>query len=237
MLPTMIASAEEVTWNRFYNFSMANSILILAWATFYASGINEHDLVITAAICVLGVCSSVLWAGLGLRGRQYVDLYVVIGRQIESRTIDTECSKNGPERGPWPAVDGTVHSRLFHNITTTRDEHGPLFPKLSSWVSDRRPGWFSGSRFILVAAPLGFAVLYFVIFGATIWAAAVNEKVSWLLAGIGLFVLLISLVGLSSMLETPARFAAPATQPDLRLQAVEARLERIEVSLRAGQQR
>ena len=36
-LVQMTISAETVSWNRFYNFLMFNTILVLAWATIWVS--------------------------------------------------------------------------------------------------------------------------------------------------------------------------------------------------------
>lgn len=80
----LVAHAESISWNRFHNFLIANSVLVLAWVTIYVS--NGSSLMLTCilvAICVLGVLSGIFWAALGYRGRKFVDGYIDLGTQIE----------------------------------------------------------------------------------------------------------------------------------------------------------
>ncbi|MBU0533344.1 MAG: hypothetical protein KJ887_00890 [Candidatus Omnitrophica bacterium] len=86
-LPALINGAESISWNRFNNFLLFNSILILAWATIYAN-INEeittnHSFLL-GGICILGLAISFIWCALGFRGRSNVDLFLKIGKAIES---------------------------------------------------------------------------------------------------------------------------------------------------------
>jgi len=127
--------AENTSWNRFYNFLMVNSILVLAWATLY----NPLDLtpqrdVVLTAICILGGVSCVFWAGLGYRGRQFVNLFVEIG-QLEPATPKPPATLDS-----WPGlfklIDYKIHSYSH------------------SWA---------GSYYILTFGPLVFMVLYAVL--------------------------------------------------------------------------
>jgi len=85
-----VANAEQVSWSRFNNFLMSNSIFILAWATLYtANPIPAHTRLILSTVCIVGVLSSVVWAGLGYRGRKNVNLFLGLGRQVE---LDSKCT-------------------------------------------------------------------------------------------------------------------------------------------------
>lgn len=88
-LVQLVIHAETISWNRFYNFLMANSILILAWATIYAP--QQHPAFATTVlvvISVLGLVSCVAAAALGVRGREYLSKYVDLGVCIEA---DEKC--------------------------------------------------------------------------------------------------------------------------------------------------
>jgi len=78
--------AESITWNRFYNFLMANSILVLAWATIFASSLSDRPgpKTVLAAICILGGASGVAWAGLAVRGRKFLFDFVGLAQAIET---------------------------------------------------------------------------------------------------------------------------------------------------------
>jgi hypothetical protein len=72
----MVIHAESISWNRFYNFLMGNSILVLAWATIYGS--QDRSIlssIVLSAICVFGASSGVAWAELGKRSRKHVEIH------------------------------------------------------------------------------------------------------------------------------------------------------------------
>ncbi|MFZ2640706.1 MAG: hypothetical protein WA117_06935 [Verrucomicrobiia bacterium] len=79
-----IIHAETISWNRFYNFLMFNTILVLAWATIYAQ-MNRPPMARTvmAVMCALGFFSGLFWWGLGLRGRDFLQHYRNLARQME----------------------------------------------------------------------------------------------------------------------------------------------------------
>lgn len=66
VLVQLVIYAESITWNRFYNFLMGNSILILAWATIFVSpcskGLGGKSVLV--AISLLGAASGVAWAAI-----------------------------------------------------------------------------------------------------------------------------------------------------------------------------
>lgn len=68
----LYADAEMVTWTRFNNFLVFNSILILTWATLWTAGPKGSGGVpggIFLAVGVLGIVSGLVWGALGHRGR------------------------------------------------------------------------------------------------------------------------------------------------------------------------
>lgn len=50
----LIIHAESITWNRFYNYLMGNSILVLAWTMVFASKVESVWVsFVMVLICVL----------------------------------------------------------------------------------------------------------------------------------------------------------------------------------------
>jgi len=76
-----IIHAESITWERFYSFLMASSILVLAWAALYKP--NSGPSLILFTISVFGSLMSLSWAALGYRGRRYHQLYVKLACRME----------------------------------------------------------------------------------------------------------------------------------------------------------
>lgn len=80
----LIIHAETTSWNRLYNFLMGNTILVLAWATIYASSHRSlvADLVLSA-ICIMGGVSGIAWSQLGVRSRRILNKYMKQASAIE----------------------------------------------------------------------------------------------------------------------------------------------------------
>lgn len=132
--------AENTSWNRFYNFLMGNSILVLAWATIYVSdseGLASN--IVLLAICILGLMSGPAWATLGKRARQSLTRYLELGKTLEENA----------DLFPTDLKDFRIFSRVLQ-------------------IRKDLPGGWSGSYYILQAAPWAFAVLYFVLFAASV---------------------------------------------------------------------
>ncbi len=84
-LVTFVTAAESISWNRFNNFLLFNSILILAWVTLYTQRSQpEQYAVLLSVLSALGFVSGYFWSGLGLRGRNNVSKFLSIGKNIES---------------------------------------------------------------------------------------------------------------------------------------------------------
>lgn len=76
--------AEANSWNRFYNFLMFNTILILAWSTIFSqSGRPAYARVVLVLFCVVGGVSGVTWSALGYRGREYLTYFLSEAAKFE----------------------------------------------------------------------------------------------------------------------------------------------------------
>lgn len=79
--------AEQISWNRFNNFLLGNSFLILAWAAIYDFKGDAYSGIITfvlITICVIGGFTGILFAFLGYRGREFLKEYKEMGAKIEA---------------------------------------------------------------------------------------------------------------------------------------------------------
>jgi len=138
-LVQMMIQSESISWNRFYNFLMGNSILILAWATIFISQKKSPwGNIVMVSICLLGAISSPFYAVLGKRGRDFLEHYV-------KQLIKIEDSQSN-----WPSDFDKL--KIF---------------KMNLELRDTLPGRIAGSYYILQAVPYGFSFLYFLMFLAS----------------------------------------------------------------------
>lgn len=145
-LVQLVIHAESITWNRFYNFLMANSILVLAWATVFASPGNDRigSRVVLAAICVLGGASGIAWAGLAVRGRRFLFAFVSLGQSMEADPVH------------WAATLPAVK---------------PL--SIAADLRDTQAFRWAGSLYLLVCGSLAFTLLYSVMLVVSVgWGLA-----------------------------------------------------------------
>ncbi len=125
-LVSFAQQAEANSWNRFYNFLMFSTILILAWSTIYSqSSRPKCASIVLALIAVVGGVSGVAWSGLGYRGRKYVTFFLEEGARIDGaaadgcrvcwRAIDTRQEFQFPFLGSFYVLIGTplVFSALY----------------------------------------------------------------------------------------------------------------------------
>jgi hypothetical protein len=82
-------------------------------------------------MCILGFIGSLIWAGLGYRGRAFLKAYVEIGSNIEA------------DGRIWP-----VCAKAYKPVTMTRI------------LRDSLPFRWAGSFYILTAFPLCVACIY-----------------------------------------------------------------------------
>ncbi len=124
-LASHITNAEQVSWNRFNNFLLFNSVLILGWFALNAAttAVEQQPLLLAVSSCI-GIISGLIWAGLGIRGRNNVHAILELGSRIEC-----------PDGNPPP------------------DAPLPPFSKLKA-LRDSQPFKFCGSRYVLAFGPL-----------------------------------------------------------------------------------
>ena len=133
-LVQMIIHAESVTWNRFYNFLMFNTILVLSWSTIWVSNCSpQGKTVVLATICIVGGVSGVFWSALGYRGRKFLSEYMGMAEKLEADPATWEKEIHG--------------CKLATRTTVLRDSL--CYP-------------WSGSKMILIYGPLAFTVIYVV---------------------------------------------------------------------------
>lgn len=132
-LVQMIIHAENITWNRFYNFLVFNTILVLSWATVWIANSPQSRTVVLVAICILGGLSGIFWGALGYRGRTFLNEYMKMAAEFEA------------DLAVWP-----------NNIERYRHATRALALRDSLSYS------WAGSRVLLISGPLSFTVLYVV---------------------------------------------------------------------------
>jgi hypothetical protein len=139
-LVQLVIHAESITWDRFNNFLMGNSILVLAWATIFVSTTDSRmTTFVLSAICILGVLIGPAWAALGVRGSKYHEKYVDLASNMEKNST---C---------WP---------------DELDKHKP-FAQTEDIRDASRKHW-STSYFLLQAGPWCFTILYIVLLVASL---------------------------------------------------------------------
>lgn len=76
--------AEQVRWSILYNFLMANTILLLAWAAVFGSASSAKTPVLLV-LSFAGAVISVLWVTIGCRVNTFVKRYGELGELLEDR--------------------------------------------------------------------------------------------------------------------------------------------------------
>ena len=140
-LVQLVIHAESITWNRFYNFLMGNSILVLAWATIFVSAASKEvaGKSVLAAISLLGAASGVAWAALAVRGRRFLLDFVTLGRNLEAAPSS------------WPSELNSVKP-----LSTAED------------LRDSQAFRWAGSFYLLIFGSLAFTLLYSIMLVASV---------------------------------------------------------------------
>ncbi len=134
LLHPHIQHAENVSWNRFNNYLLFNSIMLLAWVALYTKeSVDLPDALVLTTIPALGIISGVFWAGLGYRGRKFLNKFVDLGVILEESMVQSD---------NWP----NDKVKPCQTIKDMRDSTLPC-----KWA---------GSFFILVIGPTLFSALY-----------------------------------------------------------------------------
>ena len=107
-----LAVLEETTsWNRFDNFLLFVSILILSWVTIYSQTTPpKYATTIMVSLSALGVVSGLAWAVLGWRGHKFVATFLDLGSRIE-RNLGSE---ETPAINPCHEMSSARATLRFH---------------------------------------------------------------------------------------------------------------------------
>jgi hypothetical protein len=131
VLTQMIVQLENISWSRFYNFLMGSSILVLAWTTLYvSSATGPYAKSVLVLLCLIGVVSGPIWAKVGKRARQQLEIFFQMACRLEANAT------------AWES-DVQVSNRPFSAIASVRDD----------------AVWYSRNAFVLQAVPWAFSVL------------------------------------------------------------------------------
>lgn len=134
----LVLHSENISWGRFQNLLLINSILVVAWAMlFHDKDAHRWVQFVMTAITTPGILTGIAWAGLGKRSRQYLDAYKAKLTAIEVHYDKTQ----------WWESDIEITDRPFQ--------------------IDIAPCRFTSSRFLLFWTPLLFAAVNAVLLLAT----------------------------------------------------------------------
>ncbi len=97
------AHAEQIRWTLLYNYLMASTILLLAWATIFAAqgSITSRDWIL-AALAAAGALLSALWVALGARATGFVKMYAATGEGLEANLAPPK--RGSSIRAPFAAA-------------------------------------------------------------------------------------------------------------------------------------
>jgi hypothetical protein len=83
------AHAEQIRWTALYNFLVASTILLLAWAAVFATKDTIEKKYLLVGLCVIGILISLLWAAISIRSTSFVKLYADRAASIEESLYPT----------------------------------------------------------------------------------------------------------------------------------------------------
>ena len=136
------AHAEQERWSILYNFLMASTILLLAWATLFGATQSTIKTVVLALLSLGGIAISGLWITIGCRVNTFIKRYGELGEEAEVRLGIGEI-------GPFHGGEGLRREER-------RSETGA---DILEWVGSLIP-----SRYFVVIIPSVFALIYLVLF-------------------------------------------------------------------------
>lgn len=85
-LRAFYAHEEQERWSSLYNYLMASTILLLAWATvFVATTTLPRRTIVLALLASSGIVLSILWILFGARVNSFVEEYRRVGETLEER--------------------------------------------------------------------------------------------------------------------------------------------------------
>lgn len=79
------AHSEQIRWTLLYNYLMASTILLLAWAAVFAAGSTAAARkTMLVLLAIAGVVISALWFGLAARANSFVQAYAKLSLELEN---------------------------------------------------------------------------------------------------------------------------------------------------------
>jgi len=138
-----VVQSENISWSRFGNFLVINSILVLAWVMIFVEKNCSLKEIITSAkivmttISIFGALSGIAWSDLGQRSRSYLDRYRDKAKAIEEHY----------DKEDWWEVGIPITDRPFQIHLT--------------------PKWYSSSATLLTWMPLIFSVMHLILIAVT----------------------------------------------------------------------
>lgn len=139
----LVIQSENVSWHRFENFLLINSILVLAWATIFVEMNCSLKEIITSAkivmttISIFGAISGIAWSNLEQRSRSYLNQY-----RDKAKAIEEHYDKEN-----WWEVGIPITDRPFQIHLT--------------------PKWYSSSTILLTRIPVIFSVIHLILIAVT----------------------------------------------------------------------
>lgn len=162
------AHAEQIRWTLLYNYLMASTILLLAWAAVFASSDRS---VTKAGVLVLlalgGVALSSLWVALGARATGFVRTYAAAGEKLEVEFI--KAANIAPPNSPFAVA--REHRRDVKGIARQAPSSFVLWIvptvflllyNVLSWVSLGGAGSFAAPAGRVVVGIIALASVVFV---------------------------------------------------------------------------
>ncbi|MBN1397597.1 MAG: hypothetical protein JXA06_06165 [Bacteroidetes bacterium] len=139
-LVQLITHSDSVTWNRFYNFLVANSVLVLAWTAIFATNSSPAmSSMVLITISIFGLLTSPFWAILGWRGKKFQNAFEALAEKVEN------------DAKLWPK-----QSVKYKPLTESQNIRKSL-------------GWgLGGTFYFLTFFPLAFGIIYIVLLIASL---------------------------------------------------------------------
>jgi hypothetical protein len=118
------AHSEQIRWSLLYDYLMASTILLLAWATVFAANApGRARAFILLILAAGGTVVSFVWTAFVLRDSTFVNMFEQVGVKAEESLPSFRSQKGG-------AVGGPFACNVAHRV-------GNTIPKHLRWASSR----------------------------------------------------------------------------------------------------
>lgn len=164
ILSDAIVLSETMSWERFYHYLVAMSLLGIAWATAYTVKEGEYRQVVLACFGGIGVLLSLLWSGMGGRSRKYVDMWsnLAIRTELGDRNYATLWTQwIADKKSP---LTKTSNKAIYEELGCGEG----IFPFTDNLLRGKRlargfVGRITSSTVLLRCVPLLFAALFWLL--------------------------------------------------------------------------